>query len=107
MTLTMERIDLAETDREREDAVFKMIIDALDRDRDERRKVKKLCIICASLCIIALLSFCSILAVLASGINIETTNTESTVTQETSGEGDAVYQAGDGSSFYAGESGGK
>lgn len=75
----MERIDLAENDREREDAAFKMIIDALDRDRDERRKVKKLCIICASLCIIALLSFGSILAVLASGIQID----QSTVTEET------------------------
>lgn len=97
------KLDLAETDKEREDATFQLILDALERDRAERRKTRRICVVCASLCVVGLLLFGGLFAVLAAGIQVDTTTTteETHVTQETSGEGDAVFQAGDDAKFYA------
>lgn len=102
------KLDLAETDKEREDAAFHLILDVLEKDRAERRKTRRICVICSAMCVVALLLFGGLFAVLAAGVQINTTTkTEEThVTQETSGEGDAVYQAGDDAKFYA-EGGGE
>lgn len=99
------------TDDERIEALTgacKLLSDAMETERKERRKTRRLCVVCASLCVVALLLFGGLFAVLAAGVQVDTTTTteETHVTQETSGEGDAVYQAGDDAKFYA-EGGGE
>lgn len=71
-------------------AMNKILLDALDRDRTDRRQTRRVSIICASVCVVALLLFAGVLGVLASGIQIETTTTETTETTTQTGEGDFV-----------------
>lgn len=82
-----------------------LLSDAMQAEREERRKTRRIAVICSCVCVVFALLCVGSLAVLAAGIQIETAKTETTeettVTQETSGEGDAVYQAGDGAKFYA------
>ena len=66
------KLDLAETDKEREDAAFQLILDALEKDRAERRKTRRLCVICSAVCVVALLLFGGLFAVLAAGVTITT-----------------------------------
>lgn len=83
----------------------KILIEALNQERADRRVTRRVSIICACVCVASLLLFAGVLGVLAAGINIETTTTteESTVEQDTGGgSGDAVYQAGEGANYYAG-----
>lgn len=88
------RLDVAETDKEREDAAFQLILDALERDRAERRKTRRICVVCASLCVVGLLLFGGLFAVLAAGVQIDqsTTTTEET-TQTVEGD-DAIINNG-------------
>ena len=92
----------SETQLEQAMALNQILLETLEADRKDRRKTRRISIICAAVCMVSLLLFAAVLGVLAAGIQIETATEESTVTQETSGEGDAVYQAGDGSHYYAG-----
>lgn len=59
----------------------------LAKDAIERNKMKRLCIICATICVVCTLAFGAIIATLAAGVQIERT-TETTTTQTV--EGDAA-----------------
>lgn len=84
-------------------ALNEMLLNALEQDRKDRQKTRRVSVICATICLVAMLLFAAVLGVVASGVEITTTTTTETVTQDTGyGSGDAVYQAGDGAQFYAG-----
>ena len=78
------KIDLAETPEEKKDATVSMLLDALAEDREDRRKTRRLNVICATICAVSLLLFAGVLGVLASGVQIETT------TETQSVEGDSA-----------------
>lgn len=79
------KLDLAETPEEKKDATVSMLLDALEADREDRRKTRRLNVICATICAVSLLLFAGVLGVLASGVQIETTTTEET-TQSVEGD---------------------
>lgn len=86
----------SETQLEQAMALNRMLLDALDQDRKDRRKTRRINLICATVCLVSLLGFVAIIGAVASGIVIETTTTETTVTQDTGeGNGNNVYQAGE------------
>lgn len=94
-----QAIDGASLDESR--ALNKMLIDALDQERADRRKTRRVSMICATICLVAILLFAGLVGVVASGVEI--TRTTETITQDTGeGSGDAVYQAGENARFYAG-----
>lgn len=67
-------------------ALNKILLDTLDADRKERRKTRKISIICAVVCLVSLFIFTAVLGILASGIQIETTTTTTTETQSVEGD---------------------
>lgn len=69
-------------------ALNKMLIDALDQERADRRKTRRVSMICATICLVAILLFAGLVGVVASGIEITQTTTTETTTQ--TGEGDSV-----------------
>lgn len=89
-------------------ALNKMLIDALDQERADRRKTRRVSMICTTICLVAILLFAGLVGVVASGVEITRTTdtitrTTDTITQDTGeGSGDAVYQAGENARFYAG-----
>lgn len=86
----------SETQLEQALALNKLFIDMLEKEQQDRKKTRRISIICASICLICLLIFSGVLVALSAGVVIETTTTETTITQD-SGEGDGnnVYQAGE------------
>lgn len=84
------KLDLAETESQREDAAFEMMMDALAQDRSERRKTKRICIVCATISIIGFLITGVLMTFLASGITITTDESTTTTTTTQTGEGDSV-----------------
>lgn len=58
------------------------MIEALERDLVDRKKTRRVSIICATICLVSVLLFAGILGVLASGIQIERTTEETTQTVE-------------------------
>lgn len=74
----------------------RLIEDAQEQHRRDREKTKRTFIICTTICVLfAMFMF------LISGIEVTTTKEESRIVQETSGEGDAVFQSGENARFYA------
>lgn len=67
-------------------AMNQMLLDTLEKEREDRRKTRKISIICACVCVVSLLLFAGVLGVLASGIQIERTSTETTQTQTVEGD---------------------
>lgn len=55
------------------------MIEALERDLVDRKKTRRVSIICATICLVSVLLFSGILGVLASGIQIERTTETQTV----------------------------
>lgn len=99
------KLDLAETESQREDAAFEMMMDALAEDKRERRKTKRICIVCATISIIAFLLTGALMAFLASGITVTTDESTTTTTTTQTGEGDSVqFNNVDGNMSIGGES---
>lgn len=65
-------------------ALNEMLLDALEQDRRDRQKTRRVSVVCATICLVAMLLFAAVLGIVASGVEI-TTTTE-TITQDT-GEG--------------------
>lgn len=97
----MSKYEQSENQLDQALGMNEMLLSALEADRADRKKTRRVSIVCATVCAVSVLLFACILGVLAAGVTIETTTTTDTVAQETTGDGDAVYQAGDGSHYYA------
>lgn len=85
-------------------ALNKILMEALNQDRADRRMTRRVSIVCAAVCVVSLLLFAGVLGVLASGIYIETSTT--TTTEETTQtiEGDsATINNGDWTQNYGGD----
>lgn len=93
----------SETQLEQALAMNRLLIDTLNKDRQERRKTRKISIICASICLVSVVLLVGVIVALASGVTVETVTTETTVTQDTGeGSGNNVFQAGEYSSYSEG-----
>lgn len=68
----------------------KLFIAAFEADRKDRKKNKNTAVVCATICVVAVLLLVALLGVLASGVQIETTTKETSETTTQSGEGDSV-----------------
>lgn len=51
-------------------AINKMLMDAIKQDKQDRKKTRRISVICATISLVSLLLFAGILAVFASGIQI-------------------------------------
>lgn len=80
----------SETQLDQALALNQMLLDMLAQDKADRKRTRRVSVVCAALCLFALLTFAGVLGVLASGIQIETTTTETTETTTQTGEGDFV-----------------
>lgn len=78
------------------DPVDHLVSDSKCMEFLEKQKTRRCISICATVCIIFAMAI-----FLVSGIEVTTTKEESRVVQETSGDGGAVYQAGENARFYA------
>lgn len=94
-TMDEEEYLNSETQLQQALALNKVLLDTLEKDRKDRRATRKVSIICATVCLVCVMAFIGVIVALASGIVIETTTTESTITQDTEGSGNNVYQAGE------------
>lgn len=90
MDTMASRLDMAETEWQREDAAFQMMMDALAEDKRERRKTKRICIICATVSVVAFLLAGALMVFLAAGITVTTDESTTTTTTTQTGEGDSV-----------------
>lgn len=72
MDTMANKLDMAETEWQREDAAFQMMMDALAEDKRERRKTKRICIICATVSVVAFLLAGALMVFLAAGITVTT-----------------------------------
>ena len=68
------------------------MLEALENDLNDRKKTRRVTIICATICLVSVLLFAGILGVLASGIQIERTTEETTQTVE--GDSAIINNAG-------------
>lgn len=85
-------------------ALNKILMEALNQDRADRRRTRRMSIICAAVCLAALLLFAGVLGVLAAGINIETSTTTATEETTQTVEGDsATINNGDWTQNYGGD----
>lgn len=72
----------SETQLEQAMALNRILLETLESDRKDRRKTRRISIICAAVCMVSLLLFAAVLGVLAAGVQIETTTTTETQTVE-------------------------
>lgn len=95
--LTMgNEYEQSETQLEQALALNKLFIDMLEKERQDRKRTRRVSIICTSICVVCMLIFAGVLAALSAGVVVETTTTETTITQDTGeGDGNNVYQAGE------------
>lgn len=84
-------------------AINQLLLDAMEQDREERRKYRRTSKVCATICVVAFLLTAVLLGVLASGVNIETSTTKEAITQDSGeGNGNNVYLSGDDSTYNEG-----
>lgn len=81
------KLDLAETDKEREDATLQMKLDAKEVERKDRQKTRRYCVVCATICFVSLLAMIVLGIFLASGIQIEHREQTEEYYQEAEGDG--------------------
>ena len=75
---------------------MKIILNAIEQDRKDRRSMRRLIIICATICLICVMAIGGLFIAFASGLEITTTTENTSVTQDTGvGDGNNVYQAGE------------
>lgn len=94
----------SETQLEQALAMNRLLLASLEQERSDRRRTRRVSIVCATVCVVSLLLFAGVLGVLASGIYIETSTT--TTTEETTQtiEGDsATINNGDWTQNYGGD----
>lgn len=58
------------------------MLEALEKDLADRKKTRRITVVCATICLVSVLLFAGILGVLASGVQIEHTAEETTQTVE-------------------------
>lgn len=81
----------AETPEEISDATASLIINAIQEDRKERAKTKRICVICACVSLVSALIFACVFGLFSAGMTIDTSTTTTTTTATTqTGEGDTV-----------------
>lgn len=80
----------AETPEEISDATAALIINAIQEDRKERAKTKRICVICACVSLVSALIFACVFGLFASGMTIDTSTTTTTTTTTQTGEGDGI-----------------
>ncbi len=97
-------------DAAEKEAVLQLLMDIRRYQAEEReraveaaktaKKDRKVAMICATVCVVAVLFFVGIIGIMAAGVEI--TRTE-TITQDTgTGTGNNVYQAGESAAYYQG-----
>lgn len=91
----------SETQLEQAMALNKILLETLEADRKDRRKTRRISIICAAVCMVSLLLFAAVLGVLAAGIQIETTTSTTTETQTVEGDS-ATINNGEWNQNYGG-----
>lgn len=76
---------------------MQIILNAIEQDRKDRRSMRRLIIICATICLICVMAIGGLFIAFASGLEITTTETVETTTQEATGDGDIRFNnvAGD------------
>lgn len=72
----------SETQLQQTLAANKILMEALNQDRKDRRITRRVSIICASICVVVLLLFAGVMGILAAGVTIETTTEETTQSVE-------------------------
>lgn len=94
----VDRVNKASMDESR--AINKILLDAMEADRNERRKSRRTSKICATVCVVAFLLTAVLLGILASGVTIETSTTKESITQDSGeGSGNNVYLSGNDSTY--------
>ena len=76
----VDKVESASLDESR--AINKILLDAMEADRKERRKDRRTSKVCATICVVAFLLTAVLLGVLASGVTIETSTTKESITPE-------------------------
>ena len=71
---------------------IQIILNAIEQDRKDRRTMRRLIVICATVCLICLLTIGGLFIAFASGLEITTTEAVETATQKANGTREARRQ---------------